>query len=82
MSAETDRAMKITIKLFATLRKGMFEEETREFTPGMAVKEVIRGLNIPGNQVTLILLNGRHAAPDTELHDGDTLSLFPPIGGG
>ena len=74
--------MKITIKLFATLQKGMFEEETREVGRNMTVGEVIRGLNIPGNQATLILLNGRHAQPDAELHDGDTLSLFPPIGGG
>ena len=57
----------------------MFEEEAREIAHGMTVGEAIRELNIPGNQVTLILLNGRHALPDTELHDGDTLSLFPPI---
>ena len=74
--------MEITIKLFATLRNGLFDEEKREVFQGATIGEVIKNLNIPGNQVTLILLNGRHAWPDTELKNGDILSLFPPIGGG
>ena len=79
---ETDKTMEITIKLFATLRNELFDEEKREISKDATIGEVIRDLNIPGNQVTLILLNGRHAWPDTKLNDGDTLSLFPPIGGG
>jgi len=74
--------MEITIKLFATLRNGLFDEDTREIPPGATVGDVLSGLHIPGNQATLILVNGRHARPETELGNGDTLSLFPPIGGG
>ena len=74
--------MQVLIKLFATLRNGRFEETMHEFPPGATISGVIKTLDLPGNQVTLILLNGRHALPSTELHDGDTLSLFPPIGGG
>ena len=74
--------MQITIKLFATLRAGLFDEEAREIAPGATVADVLKELNIPARQATLILVNGRHARPDTELKNGDTLSLFPPIGGG
>ncbi len=74
--------MQVLIKLFATLRNGRFEEEVHEFPPGTTISGVIETLGLPGSQVTLILLNGCHALPSSELHEGDTLSLFPPIGGG
>ncbi len=74
--------MKITVKLFATLRTGRFKAESREYAPGTTVAGVARELNIPREELALILINGRSAEPDSELSDGDTLSLFPPVGGG
>ncbi|GAW93269.1 MoaD/ThiS family protein [Calderihabitans maritimus] len=74
--------MKITVKLFATLRTGRFKVETREYNPGTTVGEVIKDLNIAEEEAALILVNGRHAQLDYQLSEGDTLSLFPPLGGG
>jgi sulfur-carrier protein len=74
--------MHITIKLFATLRIGHFDMETREFPSGTTIGEIIHLLGIPEDEVALIFVNGRHAEFDTRLIDGDMLGLFPPIGGG
>lgn len=74
--------MKITVKLFATLREGRPPLQTLEFPEGKGVVEVIRALNIPEQEVALIFVNGRHADPEDRLKDGDTLALFPPVGGG
>jgi sulfur-carrier protein len=74
--------MQITVKLFATLRKGHFEEETMDFPTGTAVGRIIRKIALPEKDVTLIFVNGRHADFDTPLSEGDTVALFPPVGGG
>jgi len=74
--------MQITIKLFATLRKGRFEVKNLEFPSGTTVCSVIRELELPEKEVTLIFINGRHGDVTTTLSAGDTLSLFPPVGGG
>jgi len=74
--------MQINLKLFATLRKGRFEEKNLELPPGATVGWVIRELDFPEKEVTLIFINGRHADVTTILSSGDTLSLFPPVGGG
>jgi sulfur-carrier protein len=72
----------ITIKLFAMLREGRFETETDEFPVGTTVEEIIQQLGIPEKEVTLIFINGRHGQRNAQLMDGDTVALFPPVGGG
>jgi sulfur-carrier protein len=74
--------MRITMRLYATLREGHAPEESLELPPGTSVSAVIKELRIPESVVTLIFVNGRHASPDTTLDEGDTVALFPPIGGG
>jgi len=74
--------MRITIKLFATLRTGRFDIETLEFSPGVTIDQVIKELGIPEKEVTLIFVNGHHADIHDTLSDGDTIDLFPPVGGG
>jgi len=74
--------MVVTVKLFATLRTGRFKAESREYEPGITVAGVAGDLNIPRTELALLLINGRAAQPESELKDGDTLSLFPPVGGG
>lgn len=74
--------MKITIKLFASLKEGRFDIETREYREGTAVVRVRRDLKIPQKDAAIIFVNGVHAEPDTRLRDGDTLAFFPPVGGG
>jgi molybdopterin converting factor small subunit len=74
--------MHVTVKLFATLRKNRFDEKDFELPNGVTAGEIINMVAIPPTEVTLIFVNGRHSTPETKLTDGDTLALFPPIGGG
>lgn len=74
--------MHVTVKLFATLRKDRFDEKDLELPDGMTAGKIIDMLALPPTEVTLIFINGRHSVPETKLADGDTLALFPPIGGG
>lgn len=74
--------IRVTVKLFATLRQGRFSLENRTFEPGTTVGMVVRELGIPEQEAALILVNGRHEDLTTQLADGDTLALFPPVGGG
>jgi molybdopterin converting factor small subunit len=73
--------MQVKVELFASFREGRFVKEDREYAPAATVADVVSDLAIEG-KVAIIFLNGRHARPDQPLSDGDTLALFPPIGGG
>jgi molybdopterin converting factor small subunit len=74
--------MNITVKLFATLRQGKFDIDTLDLPPGTSVGDIVKNLSIPEEEVTLIFVNGVHGELQTEVKDGDTLALFPPVGGG
>ena len=74
--------MQITVKLFATFRVGRFAAATQEYPPGTRIAEVIGKLKIPEAQIGMIMVNSVHAEPDQLLNDGDTLSIFPLVGGG
>ncbi|HEY6007508.1 MAG TPA: MoaD/ThiS family protein [Geobacteraceae bacterium] len=74
--------MHITVKLFATFRVGRFTVATQEHPGGTLIAAVIEGLQIPETQIGMIMVNGRHSEPDQLLHDGDSLALFPLVGGG
>jgi sulfur carrier protein len=74
--------MQVTVKLFATLRQGRFDIETLDLPPETKIIDVVQRLGIPEREVTLIFVNGLHREFLSELHDGDTLAMFPPVGGG
>jgi len=74
--------MQVTVKLFATLRQGRFDIDTLDLSPGTKIIDVVQRLGIPEREVTLIFVNGLHREFVSELQDGDTLAMFPPVGGG
>lgn len=74
--------MKITVKLFATLREGRFDKKNIECADDATVDTILRDLDIPRKKASIIFVNNRHADIDRELSDDDVLALFPPIGGG
>ena len=74
--------MRVIVKLFATLRKDRFDVKEFELPESTTAGEIIDRINIPATEVTLVFINGRHSETDTKLAEGDTLALFPPIGGG
>lgn len=74
--------MKITVKLFATFQKGRFVIEAREYPPGTLVGEIVAELRIPEESLGIVMVNHRHVPLDRELAEGDTLAIFPLVGGG
>ena len=74
--------MKITVKLFATFRIGRFDMETRDFPAGTTVGGVVNALALPREQLGITLVNSRHVNLDRELAEGETLAIFPLVGGG
>ncbi|MDH3329914.1 MAG: MoaD/ThiS family protein [Desulfobulbaceae bacterium] len=74
--------MQVTIKLFANFRINKFKQDTRDYDSTKTVGEIVEELGIQNSEVGIIFINGRNAAMDQILTDGDTLSLFPLVGGG
>jgi molybdopterin converting factor small subunit len=74
--------MELEIKLFASLRKFDPQQEKIELKDGTTVLDFIKQIGIPVSEVAIVLVNGRHANLEQALHDGEKISLFPPIAGG
>ena len=74
--------MSIEVRLFATLREGRDKKVFYEFEKGISAKKIIGMLSIKEEDVAILLINGRDGGLDVELNDGDTVSIFPPVGGG
>jgi len=74
--------MKVTVKLFASFRTGRFEIEPLEFPEGTTVADVADSLKLPQSELGIMLVNSRHVKLERVLVEGDTLALFPLLGGG
>lgn len=74
--------MKVTIKLFATLRNYNENQQLLEVNEGVTPKDIINELNVPEAEVAIIMINGRGSKLDSVLKDSDVLALFPAVGGG
>jgi len=89
---QTDE-VEVKIKYLATLReKSGVREECVSFPPGSTLSSVARwiqdthGLSVPSSRI-MTILNGRGWGQlsdgiETQLRNGDTICLFPPISGG
>ncbi len=74
--------MRLTVKLFATFQRGRFAVDGREYEAAPTVGQVIDELGIPVPEIGVLIVNGRHVDEQRILQDGDTLAIFPVIGGG
>lgn len=74
--------MRVTVKLFATFRDGRFKVEERDLPDVSRVADVLLPLNIAPEEVAICLVNGRDVNEQHLLNDGDTIAIFPPVGGG
>lgn len=74
--------MKITVRLFATFRDGRQKVLEMNLPETATPQSVIDALVIGQKDVAILLVNGRDGKFDTVLMDNDTVSLFPPVGGG
>jgi sulfur-carrier protein len=74
--------MIVEVKLFAFFRDNRFKVRTSVFADNTTVEQVITSLGINLAEVGVTMINGRHCQPDDLLRDGDSLGIFPMIGGG
>ena len=74
--------MKVTVKLFAIFRTARFDIETRDYPPGTTVADVADSIKLPQSELGIMMVNSRHVKLERVLVDGDTLALFPLLGGG
>lgn len=74
--------MKITVKLFATLRENREKIMELEIEEGDTVYDVIHAIGILHEDVAIIMINGRGVEMSAGLVDQDVLALFPAVGGG
>ena len=72
----------IEVRVFATLRQGR-DKVTMLSPEGITCAgDILALMNIPREEVSILLINGFHQKPETPVKDGDTVALFPPVGGG
>jgi len=72
----------VEVRLFAGLRKGREKVYHMESSSVKTVKDIMDILDIEVKEVNILLINGFHQKPETEVHDNDVVSLFPAVGGG
>ena len=72
----------MTVKLFATFREGRFKVEERDYPAGATCGQIVSALGLLEDELGIVLVNSRHAPLEQELKAGDTVSLFPLVGGG
>jgi sulfur-carrier protein len=74
--------MKVTVKLFASLRTGRFDARDMEFPDGATAGLALEAVGLGAGDAAIVFVNSRHAALDRALREGDIIAAFPPIGGG
>lgn len=72
----------IEVRLFATLREGRGKVQMLDAADIDIAGDIIRRLEIPAEEVAILLINGFHQKPETPVKDGDIVAIFPPVGGG
>lgn len=74
--------MQLTIQLHGVFRVDRFKEKVADYPHGTRVGEIVAQLRLPDHILGIILINGIHAHLDSQLKDGDILSLLPILDGG
>ena len=74
--------MKITVKLFSTLRRGRFDVSGLELEKGVSVSGLLKLLKIDEREAAIVLINGVHGEMDSVIRADDEVAIFPPTGGG
>ena len=75
---------KVNVRVFATLRRYVDDAESVDVGVGEqeTIADVLDRLGIPADQTRIILVDGRKSSLEQELSGGETVSVFPAIGGG
>ena len=79
--------MKVEVRLFANLAKllppgSQNKRATITVKKGTTIDELLEKLNLPSNITNVVMVNGANKSRETQLEEGDVVSVFPPIAGG
>ena len=79
--------MEIEVRLFATFRDYLPQEtESFSFRKSLEsekpVSRIAEEVNLPSDIPKIFIVNGNVVTGEYVLHDGDVLSIFPPVAGG
>ncbi len=74
--------MDVDVSLFATFQTGRFDRRRIVLPAGATVSDLLSRLDIPADEVGVLVVNHRDAVLDQPLADGDRVTLIPVIGGG
>ena len=72
----------IEVRLFAGLREGRQKIYQMEPDSIGTIQDIMDILQIPRSEVNIMLVNGFHKDPQTQVKDEDIVALFPAVGGG
>ncbi|WP_458701625.1 MoaD/ThiS family protein [Sulfurospirillum sp. 1307] len=77
-------SINITVKLFAQYREGKFKVQQKVCKSGTTAKDIMDELGITNHKLPLgvLMINSVHEKEDYVLQEGDTIALFPKVGGG
>ncbi len=79
--------MEIEVRLFATFRDYLpAGSDTfscrRSLSADTAVSAIAQDLKLPEDMPKIFIVNGNVVTGDHVIHDGDVVSIFPPVAGG
>ena len=80
MAESTEATVKV--KAFANLRTLVPAESDLPVDASATVASLMERLSLPREKVAIVFLDGRHADLSDPVKPGQTLSFFPPVGGG
>lgn len=80
--------MIVKVKLFATLRSygptdiKLGESFSVILEDDADVAALLKELKIPKDEAKIIMINGNNRELEDKPKEGDTIAIFPPVGGG
>lgn len=74
--------MRVLVSLYSALRTGRFSEAGVELPEGASVTDLLDKLQIPLQDVGVVVVNARSGTFQQKLQADDRITLIPPIGGG
>ncbi|MDR2141896.1 MAG: MoaD/ThiS family protein [Deltaproteobacteria bacterium] len=79
--------MNVSVRLSTTLRRLVpgykpAEGLEIEIETGSLALDLARRLNLPPEEIKIVMLNGRRVNLETPLAEGDRVGFFPAVGGG
>lgn len=76
--------MKIQITLKGPLKK--YDKDVtmqrRDWPAGTVVKDIVTAMNLPGQFISMVTVNGVKATMEDQLQEGDKIAVFPYVSGG